>query len=157
MSIMSLLSQSSSLILVCFLNSCPCERSTQRSTLTHMCLPPRQPACLPCLMTGCIISPIPPLTPHNCTIGLICPLCIKRSSWKSVLLSIRSQNHQQAISWFWLWVGPSQPVRAMPGLQSHYPTQEHRHREKYSNQYCILTSVWPLSILPTRCFPPQLK
>lgn len=37
------------------------------------------------------------------------------------------------------------------------PTQEHRQREKYRNQYRTLTSVCPLKFLPTRHFPPQLK
>lgn len=37
------------------------------------------------------------------------------------------------------------------------PTQEHRQKEKHSDRYCTLTSVWPLKFLPTRRYPPQLK
>lgn len=108
-------------------------------------------------MTGCLISAIYPLpNPRDYTIVPICPPCINSSSWNSVLPSIRSQNHQQAWRWFWLSAGPSQ---SEPCLDDNHiiPTQEHRQREKYSNQYCTLTSVWPLKFLPTRHFPPQLK
>lgn len=120
-----------------------------RSALSHICLPPWQPACLVWWL-------VPPHPLHNYTTVPICLLCINSSSWNPVLSSIRSQNHQQAGGWFSRAQTASQ---SEPCLDNNHiiPTQEHRQREKYSNQYCTLTSVWPLKFLPTRRFPPQMK
>lgn len=115
-----------------------------RSALSHICLPPQQPASLTRLMTGCIISPIPSTpTPHNYTTVPICPLCINSSSWNPVLSSIRSQNHQPAWGWFWLSVGPRQPASPSHAWTT-ITLSQHRNTDRERNT-AINIVHWRLS------------
>lgn len=81
-----------------------------------------------------------PPTPNNYTTAAVCPISINSYFWNSLLPSIRFQNHQSAWRWFCLSAGPSQPVRAMPGQQSHYPNAR-RQTEGEIQQSILFTDV----------------